>query len=108
MCSCSSVYTIRFGNGMTLVPRADLTYTGEQFSRSFNSSVDRIPGFEQVNAQVQLNGAEDRWFVRAFVQHLFDSNSITGKYVTDQSAGLFTHIFTLEPRRYGIAAGVKF
>lgn len=106
--SAGAQYTIRFGNGMTLVPRADLTYTGEQFSRSFNSSVDRIPGFEQVNAQVQLNGAEDRWFVRAFVQNLFDSNAITGKYVTDQSAGLFTNIFTLEPRRYGIAAGVKF
>ena len=106
--SAGAQYTINFANGMTLVPRADLTYTGEQFSRSFNSSVDRIPGFEQVNAQVQLNGVDERWFVRAFVQNLFDSNAVTGKYVTDQSAGLFTNIFTLEPRRYGIAAGVKF
>jgi outer membrane receptor protein involved in Fe transport len=93
---------------MTLVPRADLTFTGEQFARSFNSAVDRVPAFEQVNAQVQLNGPEERWFVRAFVQNLFDSDAITGKYVTDQSAGLFTNIFTLEPRRYGIAAGVSF
>jgi iron complex outermembrane recepter protein len=106
--SAGAQYTIRFGNGMTLVPRADLTYTGEQFARSFNTNVDRIPGFEQVNAQIQLNGPEERWFVRGFVQNLFDSNAITGKYVTDQSAGLFTNIFTLEPRRYGIAAGVSF
>jgi outer membrane receptor protein involved in Fe transport len=106
--SAGAQYTFRFASGMTLVPRADFTYTGEQFSRSFNTSVDRISGFEQVNAQIQLNAADERWFVRAFVQNLFDSNSITGKYVTDQSAGLFTNIFTLEPRRYGIAAGVKF
>ncbi len=106
--SAGAQYTIRFGNGMTLVPRADLTFTGEQFARSFNSGVDRIPAFEQVNAQIQLNGRDERWFARAFVQNLFDSDSITGKYVTDQSAGLFTNIFTLEPRRYGIAAGVSF
>ena len=29
-------------------------------------------------------------------------------YVTDQSSGLFTNAFTLEPRRYGIAAGFRF
>ena len=55
-----------------------------------------------------LNGADDRWFVRAFVQNLTDNNAITGQYVTDQSSGLYTNIFTLEPRRYGVAAGIKF
>jgi len=28
--------------------------------------------------------------------------------VTDQSSGNYTNIFTLEPRRYGISAGIKF
>ena len=31
-----------------------------------------------------------------------------GLYVTDQSSGNFTNVFTLEPRRYGLTAGVKF
>lgn len=101
-------YTINFDNGMSLVPRADLTYTGDFFSRSFNRPIDRVDGYEVVNAQVQLNGPDDRWFVRAFVQNLTKNNAITGQYVTDQSSGLFTNIFTLEPRRYGIAAGFKF
>ena len=39
---------------------------------------------------------------------MFDDASITGLYVTDQSSGLYTNIFTLEPRRYGITAGIKF
>ena len=44
----------------------------------------------------------------ASVQNLFDKDSITGLYVTDQSSGNFTNIFTLEPRRYGVAAGFRF
>ena len=101
-------YTFDFDNGMSLVPRADITYTGDFFARSFNKPIDRVDGYEVVNAQIQLNGPDERWYVRAFVQNLTKNNAITGQYVTDQSSGLFTNIFTLEPRRYGITAGYKF
>ncbi|QNE32332.1 TonB-dependent receptor [Sphingomonas sp. NBWT7] len=100
--------TFDFANGMSLVPRADLTYTGESFGNIFNGRINRIQGYEQVNAQIQLNGMDERWFVRGFIQNVFDNNATTGLYLTDQSSGLFTNIFTLEPRRYGIAAGFKF
>ncbi len=101
-------HTIRFGNGMTVVPRVDYTYTGKFWARSFNKPIDRIDGYSVVNAQIQLNGKDERWFARAFVQNLTKSDAITGQYVTDQSSGLFTNVFTLEPRRFGVAAGVKF
>ena len=101
-------YTMNFDNGMSLVPRVDLAYTGESFGSIFNGNVNRIKGYAQANAQIQLNGTDDRWYVRGFVQNLFDSNSETGLYVTDQSSGLYTNVFTLEPRRYGIGAGFKF
>ncbi len=97
-----------FGDGMSIVPRFDVTYTGNSFSSVFNRTADRIQGYAQANAQIQLNGKDDRWFARAFVQNIFDSASVTGHYNTDQSSGLFTNIFTLEPRRFGIAAGFKF
>ncbi|MBO9694914.1 MAG: TonB-dependent receptor [Sphingopyxis sp.] len=96
------------GGGMSLVPRVDLAYTGESYGSIFNGNVNRIKGYAQVNAQLQLNGPDDKWYVKGFVQNLFDSNSVTGLYITDQSSGNYTNIFTLEPRRYGIAAGVKF
>ena len=67
-----------------------------------------MQGYEVVNAQVQLNGRNDAWYLRGFVQNLTNNNAITGQYVTDQSSGLFTNIFTLEPRRYGVAVGFKF
>jgi outer membrane receptor protein involved in Fe transport len=101
-------YTFDFDGGMSLVPRIDLAFTGESTGNIFNGRPDKIDAYTQVNAQIQLNGADDRWFVRGFVQNLFDSDSVTGNYLTDASSGLFTNIFTLEPRRYGIAAGFKF
>lgn len=101
-------YTAEFANGMTLVPRFDLTFTGEQYGNVFNGNVNRIEPFVQSNAQIQLNANNNRWFVRGFIQNIFDSDSVTGLYVTDASSGLFTNIFTLDPRRYGIAVGVNF
>jgi len=101
-------YSMNFDNGMSLVPRVDLAYTGESFGSIFNGNVNRLKGYAQANAQIQLNGTEDRWYIRGFIQNIFDSNAETGLYVTDQSSGLYTNIFTLEPRRYGIGAGFKF
>ncbi len=102
-------YTASLGSGdMTLVPRFDVAYTGESYGSIFNGNVNKIKGYAQVNAQVQLNGDDDKWYVRGFIQNVFDANSVTGLYITDQSSGNYTNIFTLEPRRYGIAAGVKF
>jgi iron complex outermembrane receptor protein len=108
-------YTLDFGNGMTLVPRFDLTFTGNSYGSIFNGEgpgqtrfVNRVPSYTIMNAQIQLNGRDDRYFIRGFIQNLSNNNAETGQYVTDQSSGLYTNIFTLEPRRYGVAAGVKF
>jgi iron complex outermembrane recepter protein len=101
-------YNAEFDNGMTLVPRFDLIYVGDSYGNIFGGRINKIKGYTQMNAQLQLNGQDDKWFVRAFVQNIANSNATTGLYVTDQSSGLFTNIFTLEPRRFGVAAGFKF
>lgn len=101
-------HTTEFNNGMSVVPRLDVIYVGDSYGNIFNGRVNKIKGYSQINAQIQLNGNNDKWFARAFVQNISNSNATTGLYVTDQSSGLFTNIFTLDPRRYGIAAGFKF
>ncbi|WP_374406426.1 TonB-dependent receptor [Pelagerythrobacter sp.] len=101
-------YTAEFGNGMTLVPRFDLAMTGTQYGNVFNGNVNRIEPFVQANAQIQLNGPDGGWYVRGFIQNIFDSSSITGLYLTDATSGNFTNIFTLDPRRYGVAVGATF
>ena len=106
--SIGAQYTAEFAGGYSIVPRVDLNYTGNTYASIFNDQIDRIRGYEVVNAQIQLNAPDDRFYVRGFVQNLTKNNAITGQYVTDQSSGLFTNAFTVEPRRYGVAAGFKF
>ncbi|WP_353217810.1 TonB-dependent receptor [Sandarakinorhabdus sp.] len=106
--SVGAQYTIEIGDSASLVPRVDIAHTGESFGNIFNGAINRVPSYTVVNAQVQFNGKNDKWYLRAFVQNLTDNNAVTGLYVTDQSSGLFTNVFTLEPRRYGVAAGFRF
>lgn len=101
-------YTWNFAGGATLIPRFDVAFTGEQYGNVFNGRVNRIAPFVQANAQIQFNTADERFFVRGFVQNIFNSNSVTGLYLTDASSGNFTNVFTLDPRRYGISVGAKF
>ena len=105
--SAGAQYAFAIGD-MSLTPRADFIYTGKSYGNIFNGTVNEIPSYTQVNAQIQLDGGDKKWFARLWVQNLFDKNAITGLYVTDQSSGNYTNIFTLEPRRYGVTAGVKF
>jgi len=101
-------YTIGAGHDISVVPRFDIALTGNSTGSIFNDFADRIPSYYIMNAQLQVNGRDDRWFLRGFIQNIANNNATTGLYVTDQSSGLFTNIFTLEPRRYGIAGGIKF
>jgi iron complex outermembrane recepter protein len=93
---------------MTLTPRVDFIYTGKSVGNIFGGFINEVPSFTQVNAQIQIDGPAKKWFARAWIQNVFDKDSITGLYVTDQSSGNFTNVFTLEPRRYGVSVGVKF
>ncbi|MFN7398391.1 MAG: TonB-dependent receptor [Sandaracinobacter sp.] len=95
-------------SGISIVPRWDLAFTGASYGNIFNGAINRVPSYEVMNAQVQVNGVDNKWYVRAFIQNITNNNATTGLNVTDQSSGLFTNIFTLEPRRYGLAAGFNF
>ncbi|MCU0729608.1 MAG: TonB-dependent receptor, partial [Sphingopyxis sp.] len=101
-------YRIETASDISITPRLDIAYTGDSQGSIFNSPINEIDGFTQVNAQINVDGPDRRWYARAFVSNLFNSDSTTGLYVTDQSSGLFTNIFTLEPRRYGVAVGFRF
>ena len=50
---------------------------------------------------------QGNWFVRAFVQNIADEDNIVGIYSTDQSSGNFTNGFFVEPRLFGLTAGVS-
>ena len=106
--SVGAQYDISTSSGWTITPRADLYFTGNAWGSNFNTIRDRIKSYEIVNTQLTVSGPEDKFYARAFVSNLFNSQAITGKYITDPSSGLFTNIYTLDPRTYGVAVGFKF
>ena len=106
--SVGAQYTFSFASGASVVLRGDYNFTGEFYARPQNLLIDRISSFDQINAQVQFTAPDNRFFLRAFVQNLEGDDSITGQYLTDPASGLFTNVFTLEPRRFGVAAGFNF
>ena len=108
MISLGAQYTQPLGGEYSLTMRMDYSARGSFWGRIYNSPVDKIKGYDLWNAQLQLDAPDDRWFLRAFVQNIENDNSVTGMYVTDPSSGLFTNVFTTEPRRYGLAAGFRF
>src|SRR3546814_18696067 len=78
-------YTIDIANGKTLVPRADLNYTGNSYAGILNNDIDRLQGYEVVNAPLQLNGASYKCDARSFLHNLTKNNAIHGQSVTAQS-----------------------
>jgi iron complex outermembrane recepter protein len=125
--SASLDYTYPFENDMSLNVRLDYAYTAKQWGSYYNRGSDtqtpggpctvggntvvcgdRLPAYSLVNAQLKLTGPEDKWALRAFVQNVFNKQAITGLYTTDQNSGLFRNAFLAEPRRFGLAAELKF
>jgi hypothetical protein len=61
-----------------------------------------------LNAQVELSSQTGSWYVRGYVNNALDDDHLTGMYVTDPSSGLFTNVFSLDPRTYGLTLGIRF
>jgi iron complex outermembrane receptor protein len=78
------------------------------YSRMFNSPVDKTDSWDVWNAQANLRSANDSWYVRAYIKNIKDDNHLVGMYLTDPSSGLFTNVFAIEPRTYGVALGYNF
>jgi iron complex outermembrane receptor protein len=101
-------YTFAIGSSLSLTARADYYWRDEFYARIFNRPIDKIDSWDVVNAQVELASANDTWYLRGWVYNLMDDDNITGMYVTDASSGLFTNVFALDPRTYGLALGYRF
>ncbi|WP_405224333.1 TonB-dependent receptor [Lentisalinibacter sediminis] len=101
-------YSFTLPGGHELTPRIDYYWQDDSEGRIFGSPIDRIDSWDIINAQVTLMPEDGGWYLKAFVQNLDDSDAVTGLYVADPSVGLYTNVFTLEPRRYGLAFGINF
>jgi iron complex outermembrane recepter protein len=102
-------YTHYFESGSSLVSRIDYFRQDDMWGRINNRNpIDRIASWSQLNASVTYAPEEENWQIKAFVQNMIDDDNVTGMYVTDPAAGLFTNVFVLEPRIYGFTVDVRF
>ena len=100
-------YTFGIGS-LNLTARADYYWRDDFYARIFNRPIDKIPSWDTLNAQVELASQSGSWYVRGYVNNALDDDHLTGMYVTDASSGLFTNVFALDPRTYGLTLGFRF
>ena len=100
-------YTWFMDNGWSLQMRGDYYWQDGFFSTTFNRPQDKQSSYDLINLQATLYGRDNGWYVRAFAQNIEDDDEITGTYETDPSSGLFTNVFLVEPRIYGLTLGVS-
>lgn len=106
--SLGAQYTFYLPHNHSLSLRLDYYWQDEMYARNFNKPVDRIESWDVWNAQANLMSVEGSWYVRAFVKNINDDDHLVGQYLTDASSGLFTNVFAIEPRTYGLAVGYNF
>ena len=106
--SLGAQYSFLLPASYTLTARVDYYWQSSMYGRIFNKPIDKIESWDLWNAQATLASPDQTWFLRAFVKNIADEDNVVGMYVTDPSSGLFTNLFLVEPRTYGLAAGYNF
>jgi outer membrane receptor protein involved in Fe transport len=100
-------YTMHI-DAYTLVPRFDYYWQSSMQARVNNDySADYIGAWDTLNAQVQLNAPDSKWYARVFATNIFDKHNPTGEYLTDPTSALFTNVFAEDPRVVGISVGAN-
>jgi outer membrane receptor protein involved in Fe transport len=106
--SLGGQYTFILPQNYALSLRVDYYWQDDMYGRIFNRPIDRIEDWDIWNAQANLSSPDESWYLRAYVKNIGDDDNVVGMYVTDPSSGLFTNVFTIEPRTYGLAVGYYF
>jgi outer membrane receptor protein involved in Fe transport len=88
--------------------RGDYYWQDSSYSRIFNTTLDYLQSYDNVNATLTFNQPAWKLDVQLFVKNAFNSQPITDTYLTDASSGLFSNVFTLDPRTYGISVTKRF
>ncbi|HUO91216.1 MAG TPA: TonB-dependent receptor plug domain-containing protein [Rhizomicrobium sp.] len=100
-------YTMHISD-YTLVPRLDYYWQSSMQARVNNDpGSDYIGAWDTLNAQIQLNAPDNKWYARVFATNVFDKHNPTGEYLTDPTSALFTNVFAEDPRVVGISIGAN-
>jgi iron complex outermembrane receptor protein len=108
-------YTVRLaGTGWRMVPRADVAYRSDAYSRLFENNATLLPGYALVNAQIKFEN--DNTYVELWSTNLADKRYVSAKQNVDGAAPTaeypFQHIVGIvyggAPRLFGVRVGHSF
>jgi outer membrane receptor protein involved in Fe transport len=106
--SVGAQYTLDLTNDWKATVRGDYYWQDNSFARIYNAVNDYLPAYHVVNATLTVANPGQGLEVQAFVKNAFNTQPITGTYLTDATSGLFQNVFTLDPRTFGVAVTKKF
>jgi outer membrane receptor protein involved in Fe transport len=105
--SMSLAWSWYFSPG-TLTARWDYYWQAESYARYFNSGGDRIDAWDQHNASLIFESADDRWSARFWVRNIEDEEIVTGNTVEANPFGQFRRYYLTEPRIFGMSVRYNF
>jgi outer membrane receptor protein involved in Fe transport len=88
--------------------RGEYYRQSSSFARVFNTTSDYMKPWDNTTLSVTVSQPSQGWDIQAYVKNVFDKNSITDIYYSDEGAGFTRNIFVLEPRTYGIVVSKRF
>lgn len=96
------------GGDWELTLRGDYYRQSKSFARVYNTSYDRIRGWDNANMSITVERPDDGLEMQFYVKNIFDKTPITDFFTNSDDAGLSTNVFTLDPRIFGFSISKRF
>ena len=102
-------YTIPIEDGAwQLTVRGDYYRQSESFARVYNTEIDRLRAWDNVNLAINLVRPADQFSLQLYVKNVFDNAPITDFFLNSDDTGLSANVFTLDPRIIGLNVTLGF
>lgn len=102
-------YTFPIDDGdWELTFRGDYYRQSSSFARVYNTEIDRLKAWDNVNVAINLVRPDDDFAVQLYVKNVFNDAPITDFFLNSDDTGLTSNVFTLDPRVIGFSATFGF
>jgi iron complex outermembrane receptor protein len=95
-------------NGWKVVFSGDYYRQGKSWARAYNTEVDRLKSWSNINASVSLLRDSGDLEFQIYVKNILNSSPITDMHLNSDDSGLTSNVFTLDPRIIGFNTKVRF
>ncbi len=97
-------YTLPIDGGdWQLTLRGDYYRQSESYARVYNTEIDRLRAWDNVNAAITLVRPDDDFALQLYVKNVFNDVPITDFFLNSDDTGLTANVFTLDPRIIGFS-----